>query len=272
MRPQFPGMDPWLEQATLWPDVHSSLITSIRDTLAPVLAPRYFVGVQTRTTVLSGLDIEQIYKPDVTIYSAGQRGESKASSVALLEPSAVAPIDVVIPGGEEVEETYLAIQELPGRKLVSVIEVLSPTNKKTADGRREYLKKRDDWIDSRVNLVEIDLLRGGEPMPIKDPPPQTDYHIVICRAGRRRSAKLYAFSCRSPIPAITIPLVPGDPEPALDLNAVLHSLIERAHYDLVIDYRQPPQPPLRSEDDSWAAAIIAGASVRDPNPMAGNGA
>ena len=147
MRPQFPGMDPWLEQATLWPDVHSSLITSIRDTLAPVLAPRYFVGVETRTTVLSGLDIEQIYKPDVTIYSAGQRGESKASSVAVLEPSAVAPIDVVIPGGEEVEETYLAIQELPGRKLVSVIEVRSPTNKKTADVRREYLKKRDDWID-----------------------------------------------------------------------------------------------------------------------------
>ena len=40
-------------------------------------------------------------------------------------------------------------------------------------GEREYLKKRDDLIESRVNLVEIDLLRAGQPMPIKDPPPQT---------------------------------------------------------------------------------------------------
>lgn len=266
MRPQFPGMDPWLEQPSLWPNVHSSLITSIRDTLAPVLAPRYFVGVETRTTVVAELDIDRVYQPDVTVHyaHAQRRGESGGTGVAVLEAPEVKPVEVAIPVGEEVEESYVAIEELPGRKLVAVIEVLSPTNKKTADGRREYLKKRDDLIKSRVSLVEVDLLRSGAPMPIKNPPPQTDYRILICRAGRAKSAELYAFSCRSPIPPFPIPLLPGDTEPTLDLNAVLHALIERARYDLVIDYRQPPQPPLRPEDEPWAAAIIARASDQNP--------
>jgi hypothetical protein len=271
MRPQFPGMDPWLEQPTLWPDVHSGLINSIRDTLAPLLAPRYFVGVGTRTTVVAELEIDRIYQPDVTIHYAQRRGESGGSGVAVLEPPTVMPVEVVIPVGEEVEETFIAIQELPGRKLVAVIELLSPTNKKTTDGRREYLKNRDDLIKSRVSLVEIDLLRSGAPMPIKSPPPQTDYRILICRAGRAKSAELYAFSCRSPIPPITIPLLPGDAEPTLDLNAVLHSLIERARYDLIIDYGQPPQPPLRSEDEPWAAEIIKRGTDQSPESTAGKG-
>ena len=94
-------------------------------------------------------------------------------------------------------------------------------------------------------------------MPVKAPPPQTDYRIVICRAGLAKSAELYSFSLKAPIPSIAIPLLPGDADPKLDLNAVLHALIERARYDLVIDYRQPPQPPLRPEDEPWAAAVIA---------------
>ena len=162
-----------------------------------------------------------------------------------------------MPTGEEIEETFLAIQELPGRKLVTVIEVLSPTNKKTKDARAEYLKKRDDLILTSVNFVEIDLLRAGEPMPVRKPPPPTDYRILVCRARRSSDAVLYAFPYTSPIPPIPIPLLPGDPEPMLDLNSVLHALIDRARYDLVIDYAQPPDPPLRPEDEAWAASIVA---------------
>ena len=50
----------------------------------------------------------------------------------MLEPSDVQPIEVVVPVEDvEIEETFLTVKELPGRKLVTVIEVLSPTNKKT---------------------------------------------------------------------------------------------------------------------------------------------
>jgi hypothetical protein len=271
MRPLFPGMNPWLEQPALWPDVHSRLITSMADELAPRLAPRYFVGVETRTTFVTDLDIDRIYQPDVTIQSAQRGGQLRGSGVAVLDPVAIQLLEVVIPVSEEIEETFVAIQELPGRKLVAVIDVLSPTNKKTAEGRKEYLKKRDDLIKTRVSLVEVDLLRGGAPMPVKSPPPQTDYRIIICRAGRSKSAELYSFSWMTPIPSIPIPLLPGDAEPMLELNAVLHALIDRARYDLVIDYQKPPLPPLRPEDEPWAAAVIARASDQSPESTSGKG-
>ena len=128
-------------------------------TLAPRLAPRYFVGVESRTTVLTGLDVDRVYRPDVTIHADG------VAEPAVAEPAWRCSSDprsnrsqVVVPVGEEIEETFLAIQELPGRKLVTVIEVLSPTNKKTDDGRTDYLKKRDDLIQSRRQF------RGDRPV------------------------------------------------------------------------------------------------------------
>jgi hypothetical protein len=271
MRPPFPGMDPWLEHPTIWPDVHSRLITSMADDLAPRLAPRYFVGVGSRTTLLTEMDVERVYQPDVSIHSTERRGQPGGPGAAVLERPEVESLHVVVPIGEEIEETFLTIQELPGRKLVTVVEVLSPTNKKTAEGRQDYLKKRNELIRSRVSLVEVDLLRGGEPMPLEAPPPPTDYRILICRTGRRKSAELYGFSWVTPIPPIPIPLLPGDVEPTLDLNAVLHALVDRARYDLVIDYSQQPQPPLRPEDESRAAAIIAQKTDQTPEPSVGLG-
>ena len=271
MRPPFPGMDPWLEHPTLWPDVHNRLITSMADELAPRLAPRYFVGVESRTTVLTGLDLGLVYRPDVSIHSTGFGAQTRGPGVAVLERPDVKPLQVVVAIDEEIEETFLTIQELPGRKLVTVVEILSPTNKKGTDARKEYLKKREDLIRSRVSLVEIDLLRGGDPMPVWDCPQPSDYRILICRAGRSKLADYYPFSWTTPIPPIPIPLLPVDPEPILELNAVLHALIDRARYDLVIDYNQPPEPPLRHEDESWAATIIAEAKSRPSEVAAGRG-
>ena len=123
--------------------------------------------------------------------------------------------------------------------------------------------------DARVNFVEIDLLRAGEPMPVMPAPPPSDYRILVCRACRRRDAVMTTFPYTSPIPPIAIPLLPGDPEPELDLNSVLHALIERAHYDLVIDYFQPPDPPLRPVDEAWAASIVVQA-IADRREVASN--
>ncbi len=256
MRPPFPGMDPWLENPTLWPDVHARLITGIADALIPSVAPRYFVGVESRTTLLTALEIDLVYRPDISIQATESRAAIRESGVAILEQPEVETFRVAVPAGEESEETFIAIQELPGRKLVTVIEVLSPTNKKTKDARAEYLKKRQDLICAHVSFVEIDLLRGGEPMPLQNPPHPTDYRILDCRARRSKDAVLYAFPCTSPVPSIPIPLLPGDPEPMLDLNSILHSLIDRARYDLVTDYGQSPDPPLRSGDLSWARSIV----------------
>jgi hypothetical protein len=185
----------------------------------------------------------------------------------VLEHTEVQPIEVVVPvEEEEIEETFLTIEELPGRKLVTVLEVLSPTNKKVKEARLEYLQKRRNLIRAQVNFIEIDLLRSGPPMPLINPPELTDYRILICRTRPRRKSVIYSFPWSVAIPAIPIPLLPGDIEPVLDLNSVLHKVMDRAGYELVINYRQPPRPPLRPEDESWAAPFLAQATATNGAP------
>jgi hypothetical protein len=272
MRPQFPGMDPWLEHPDLWPDVHNSLITAMRDALSPLVLPRYFVGVDSRTTVLTGMDVERVYLPDVLVHAVEPTANVRRENGAAGASTSVRTIEVIVPVQEdEIEETFLTIKELPGRKLVTVIEVLSPTNKKTKDARAEYLEKRRDLIRSGVHFVEIDLLRAGEPMPLINSDPPSDYRILICRRGHAKRAVLHAFPWTLPIPAISIPLLPGDAEPILDVNSVLHGLMDRVRYDLVVNYQVPPEPPLRPQDDSWAAGIIARAADQNPESNPGNG-
>lgn len=266
MRPPFPGMDPWLEDPELWPDVHNSLIVSIRDELAPSVRPRYFVGVESRMTLLSGLDQDQLYRPDVAIRTADATSTGREGGVAILERVQVEPFHVVIPLPlDEIEETFLTIQELPSRQLVTVVEVLSPTNKRTKKARGEYMEKRHELLGAGVNLVEIDLLRAGNPMPPDEAQHSSDYRILIFRPKRDHNAHLYGFSYKTEIPRIPIPLVPKDAEPTLDLNHVLHALYERAGYDLAIDYRQPPKPRLRKADLAWAESIIAQALGSPPS-------
>jgi hypothetical protein len=251
-------MDPWLEDPDLWPDVHNSLIVSIREALTPMVRPRYFVGVESRTTVLSGVDQDHIYRPDVKIRTADVLRPGQTEGVAVVERAAAEPFHVVMSMPEdEVEETFLTIKELPSRQLVTVVEVLSPTNKKTKRAREEYLEKRGELMRSGVNFVEIDLLRSGQPMPPQKEGFTSDYRILIFRPRRGREAHLYGFSYKVRIPQIPIPLLPGDAEPSLDLNRVLHTMYERSGYDLTIDYRRPPRPRLRKIDQAWAESIVA---------------
>jgi hypothetical protein len=264
-------MDPWLEDTDLWPDVHNSLIVSIRDALTPLVIPRYFVRVESRMTVLTGEDLDQMYRPDVAVRTDDLSWPAREAGAAVMDAVEVKPYRVVVRLEEdEIEECFLTIRELPERKLVTGIEVLSPTNTRTKNARQEYLDKRRDLMRSGVNLVEIDLLRSGQRMPLSNAPPPTDYRILVFRPKPNKLAEVYGFSYRDPIPSITIPLLSGEPEPSLDLNSVLHALIDRARYDLSIDYRQPPHPRLRKGDQAWAASIISQVpDVTTPAPAGG---
>ena len=58
-----------------------------------------------------------------------------------------------------------------------VIEVLSPSNKRSGEDREPYLAKRRELLDESAHLVEIDLLRGWKPMPLEDRP-ECNYSAV----------------------------------------------------------------------------------------------
>jgi hypothetical protein len=252
----FPGMDPYLEQRDLWPNVHSSLIVALRDDLAPRLRPRYYVAVEERTTHAGAQDVTFAVRPDVAVIGVNQLNE------AALAYRTASPLTVQIPLPEEIRETCLEIRSVAGQRVVTVIELLSPTNKRAGEGRRVYLEKRLALFGTATHLVEIDLLRAGWPMPMDGCPPDVAYRILISRAQRRPRADLLVFGVREPVPSFSLPLLPSDDEPLVDLNRLLHELYDRAGFDLRIDYSQPPDPPLHENDAAWAAQMLHNAGVQ----------
>lgn len=258
MRPPFPGMDPWLEAPDIWPGIHGSLIVSIRDDLAAKVAPRCFVDIEERVYLVQPDSDVYLGRPDVVLSgpkgaTPSPRGPARASSMV----DDFVETDIQIPRLEKVKIRRLAIRLASNRELVTAIELLSPSNKVDRRGRKNYIEKRQMIFESLTNFVEIDLLRAGKPMPFEGGLSRADYRILIAREEAYPGAKLREFSIRQPIPPVPIPLMPGEAEPSVDLNSILHGVYERARYDLRIDYSTPPVPPLNPDDAEWASGIVA---------------
>jgi uncharacterized protein DUF4058 len=155
MSSPFPGMDPYLEAH--WRDVHTSMMTYIRDQIQDQLPFDLVARVEESVSVdtddgarLIALDVHVV--EDFEEAALGVQTES----VAVAEPLIVL---------EEVPQTARHVQILDvssGERVVTAIEVLSPTNKLTLSGREDYRRKQRDYLNAGVNLVEIDLLRGGQ--------------------------------------------------------------------------------------------------------------
>jgi hypothetical protein len=273
-------MDPYLEHPALWPDLHLSLIPALRETLAPVLRPRYYVAVEARVYVAEPPEPGFVGVPDQTVIRGGTSGRSpNGARTAGSWQDAAAPsrqeetggggvlvVDVPVP--EQVREAYLEVRDPQSHQVVTVVEILSPTNKRRGEGREAYLEKRMHVLNSRTNLVEIDLLRGGDRMPAwphgrpsTDPIPG-DYRVLVSRTNRRPQADLYPFTVRDPIPSFPLPLRPDDDEPRVDLQALLRELYDRAAYDLRLDYRAEPVPPLQEPDAGWVGDLLRRQGLR----------
>ncbi len=254
MTTPFPGMDPYLEHPAIWPDVHNSLIAALRDDLSERIAPEYFVGLEERVYELHPGESLSIGRPDLVLSST-----SASEAVSLARgPAGPAVLDVEVPIPDEARETFLEIRNVKAKRLVTVVEILSPANKRKGRGRRIYQKKRRRILESQTSLVEIDLLRAGEPMPVVSPACRSDYRILVSRGRDRPRAQLYPFTMRQPIPTFPVPLQPGEEELPVDLGALLHALYRRARYHLVLNYDGTAVPPLDEAEADWANRLRSG--------------
>lgn len=248
-------MDPYLEHPELWQDVHNRLIAALGDELSPRLRPRYYIALEERTYLEEPGELVLVGRPDLTVVD---RGEAEPTSSRREAPTVV---EVELPIGVQVRETFLEVRTAGEGNVVTVLELLSPANKRSGKGRRIYLDKRELILSTRTSLVELDLLRGGESMPTVGPPIQSDYSILVSRGHRRPKADLISFGVRDPIPRFPLPLRRGEDEPEVDLGKVLHDLYDRASYDLRIDYTNEPVPPLPPGDSEWARALVSDRGV-----------
>jgi hypothetical protein len=257
MKSPFPGMDPFIEGQE-WTDFHHALIEMISELLVPEVEPRYLVRVERRVYVEHGpsedSDFVAVGVPDVVVTNTGsEAAPQRASAVATLEP-----MKCVLPMPMTRRESYLVIRDREKREVVTVIEVLSPANKRSGhDGRREYLDKRDDVLQSQSHLVEIDLLRGGERLPLRSPLPPADYYAIVSRRQERPHADVFRWSLRDPLPTIPVPLLVEDGEVPLDLAAAFAAVYRRKRYDLSLDYRATLSPLPSPDNGAWIFQVLS---------------
>ena len=152
---------------------------------------------------------------------------------------------------------YLEVREIATGQVITVIEVLSPVNKRPGKGRIDYENKRAMVFNSSSNMVEIDLLRSGQPMAEQDIKPRSDYRILVSAEEKRPQADLYYFNMQDLIPCFPLPLRSEDACPRVDLRSLLDGIYDRSGYGFVIDYSQPPTPPLSDDDFAWVRQWLA---------------
>lgn len=247
----FPGMDPYLENPEIWPEVHSRLIVAISDSLAPSLHPKYYAAIEKRTYLDTPEDSILVGIPDVSVTSRSPELNTENRAATALTQAEI----VTLPLPEEVTERYLEIRDTQTSTVITAIEILSPKNKRPGEGRTAYLQKRQRVLTAQTHLVEIDLLRGQAQMPLGTDT-KTNYRILVSRSHTRPKAELYGFNLQTPIPTFYLPLKPGDSEPEINLKAILDDIYDRAGYSFRIDYKQPPKPGLDKTDQQWAATLF----------------
>ncbi len=257
----FPGMDPFLEGPGLWPDLHHRFISIASDLIAEKVRPKYLVRIEERVYVADEPDQRRPDRiPDVQV-SARPDWEGKPYwprvevGVEILEP-----IVAITWPGDESREAHLEILDRESRSVVTVIEVLSPSNKRPSSrGYQSFDQKRQEVMLSFRHWVEIDLLRAGVGVWTQDPIPAHEYLVHISRFEQRPEGLIWPIRLSQRLPIIPIPLRPEDPDVSLDLQAVLNTAYDRAGYDLSVDYSRAPVPPLPGD---WADRLLKDQGLR----------
>jgi Protein of unknown function (DUF4058) len=258
----FPGMDPWLEHPEVFPDLHDSFIAYSREALQHTLPSPYFAVIGRRNWI----EVSRRYiEPDVKVLHRGSPARPKGSNGGVAVATPGRSVVVAVPHDTR-HETFLDIYTRQGgdKRLVVTIEVLSWANKTPGEhGRDMYIRKQDEILQSNVHLVEIDLLRGGThatavPRELAVAAAGSfDYHVCLHRFDKLDEYVVYPIGLKESLPRVDIPLLPGDPVVAIDLQSIFNRSYESGPYRREVRYLQDePVPPLTAEQLTWARERI----------------
>jgi hypothetical protein len=245
-------MNPYLEQDAFWQDFHLKFLPAICERLVAQVRPKYIVmlGEHIYVHELPPEPRRLVGHADVSLAAPSRRGADGAAAVAMLE--APAQVQLLVPDIRRVP--FLEIRDRSGRELITVLELLSPSNKRGGADREPYSAKRAQILESAAHFVEIDLLRRGRPMPLQDRP-RCDYSVLVSRAETRPRAGFWPLRMRRRLPVIPIPLLAADPDARIDLQEVLHDVYDASGYE---DFIYAGQPDLRlsAKDAAWARTFM----------------
>lgn len=264
MQYPFPGMDPYLEHRNLWPGAHNRLIVSLANQIQPRLLPRYIASIEQRVFV-EGPDREII--PDIRVRRPRpDPAPPPAGAASPADSPVILTVDEV-----EVKESYIQVLDRYAQmRVVAVIEVVSPSNKRSRKGRRSYRQKQRETLAGDRHLVEIDLLRSG-PHVLSVPSWRAtdlggyDYLACVSRSPDRTKYELYPRRLRDRLPRVRVPLVEPDADVVMDVQAAVEQIYQEGGYALMLRYQEPCEPPLSAEDQQWANERIAAFQAARPD-------
>jgi len=204
MSPVFPGMDPYLEKAALWPAFHSQMMAMLYQTVLPSLVDRYRARIKQR-----------LYTTEMPLFTSVVK--------------------------EDHREDYLEIRLRSDDQLITLIEVVSIANKTTPLGRQKYHETRSEALRERASIVEIDLLTQGQPTLDFSRENLPEHHQLVCvsRGNSPSRYEIYTATVQSRLPKFKLPLAADDRDTVLDLQLVFTRAYEKGQFFQRIDYRQP---------------------------------
>ena len=231
----------------------SAFLPAAAEAIGIQVQPDYIVKIDEHVYVheLPAGSRRLLGRADLAVTPTYPAHEPPRSAVGLLD----APARVLLPAVDIDSESFIEIRDRRSRELVCVVELLSPANNRPGPDREQYLAKRGRILSSPSHLVEIDLLRIGDPMPSEDRPACT-YSIAVSRVEDRPVAGFWPVGLRDPLPVIPIPLRPPHPDAQLDLQALVHRVHDAAGYQYYI-YEGMPAPPLEPDDAAWALELVS---------------
>jgi hypothetical protein len=251
----FPGMDPFLERD--WLDVHARLVNLICDQVQEQLPDDLCARMESRVLVDDDSKDEAVERhPDVRVIESRDHG-----GVALLERPQLAEAEpdlwVVETRSEPEEQRWIQIVDAQThRRVITAIELISPSNKLPGIGRTLYQRKQAEFREGGVNMVEIDLTRRGDrvtilPFLAKIYPLPTYVACVWRASDPEWRTAVYLMPLDKPLKPIRIPLRPKDEDVVLNLQPLVALAYERGRYGN-LDYSKPLDPPATRDE----AAII----------------
>jgi hypothetical protein len=220
----FPGMDAYLENPEIFPDLRHSYLVYLTEFLQPLLPLPYLCDIRHRTWI--ELPHDEELDPFVELF-VGSRPSHRAVTV----------IEVLSPAVKS--ETPRRLSYLGSRRQLpdasqNLIEIDFLRNGKAA-------RAVADQIPAKVNF---------------------DYSVTVQHWNRPDRLQFYPILLQQRLPIISIPLDPEDDCVPLDLQAVFNRCYDAGPYAREIDYRRDrPEPPLSDEQQAWASELLKQKSV-----------
>ncbi len=223
----FPGMDPYLEAESLWPQFQKELVKSLYQTLLPGLVDRYRARVGQRQ-----------YTVEQVLFTSVRQ--------------------------EEHAEEFIEVRQRGEGRLVTLVDVVSPTNKTIPAARQAYLAKRHQAKLGGANLVEVDLVLQGQPLLefSREGLADLDYAVTVTRAARPDRYEVYSATLHKRLPRFRVPLAGDDRDVQVDLQAVFSETFDRRGFAGKIDYHRPPPTTLRPDDRQWVDELLQQRKLR----------